>query len=146
MTYQLLRWTQRPWAASCKLPRVNSQLGVGRLLIAVYGVFAISASARASFQLITKFEDAPLAYSLSALSAVVYVLATITMAKDGWRHLAAYAIWFELIGVLSVGTLSFVSPALFAHPSVWSEFGAGYAYIPLLLPVLGLIWLRKQRA
>jgi hypothetical protein len=125
---------------------VNSQLGVGRLLIAVYGVFAISATARASFQLITKFEEAPVAYSLSALSALVYVIATITMAKASWRHLAAYAIWFELIGVLAVGTLSFVAPALFAHPSVWSEFGVGYAYIPLLLPVLGLIWLRKQRA
>lgn len=125
---------------------MNSQLGVGRLLIAVYGVFAISATARASFQLITKFEDAPVAYSLSALSAVVYVLATITMAKSRWRPLALYAIWFELIGVLAVGTLSFVAPALFAHPSVWSGFGVGYAYIPLLLPVLGLIWLRKQRA
>jgi hypothetical protein len=125
---------------------VNSQLGVGRLLIAVYGVFAISATARASFQLITKFDEAPVAYSLSALSAVVYALATITMAKSSWRHFAGYAIWFELIGVLAVGTLSFVSPQLFAHPSVWSEFGAGYAYIPLLLPVLGLIWLRKQRA
>jgi hypothetical protein len=125
---------------------VNSQLGVGRLLIAVYGVFAISATARASFQLIAKFEEAPVAYSLSALSALVYVIATITMAKASWRHLAAYAIWFELIGVLAVGTLSFVAPALFAHPSVWSEFGVGYAYIPLLLPVLGLIWLRKQRA
>lgn len=125
---------------------MNSQLGVGRLLIAVYGVFAISATARASFQLITKFEEAPVAYSLSALSALVYVIATITMAKASWRHLAAYAIWFELIGVLAVGTLSFVAPALFAHPSVWSEFGVGYAYIPLLLPVLGLIWLRKQRA
>ncbi len=87
-----------------------------------------------------------MAYSLSALSAAVYVLATISMAKSTWRHLAAYAIWFELIGVLAVGTLSFVSPELFAHPSVWSEFGAGYAYIPLLLPVLGLIWLGKQRA
>lgn len=125
---------------------MNSQLGIGRLLIAVYGVFAISATARASFQLITKFDEAPVAYSLSALSALVYVLATITMAKASWRHLASYAIWFELIGVVAVGTLSFVSPELFAHPSVWSEFGAGYAYIPLLLPVLGLIWLRKQRA
>jgi hypothetical protein len=133
-------------SSNTKLAPVAQQLGVGRLLIAVYGVFAISATARASFQLITKFEEAPVAYSLSALSALVYVIATITMAKASWRHLAAYAIWFELIGVLAVGTLSFVSPSLFAHPSVWSEFGVGYAYIPLLLPVLGLIWLRKQRA
>lgn len=123
-----------------------SELGVGRLLIAVYGVFALSATARASYQLITKFDQAPLAYSLSALAAVVYVLATVTMAKPAWRHLAKYAIWFELAGVLSVGALSFALPQLFSHPSVWSQFGAGYAYIPLLLPVLGIIWLRKQNA
>ena len=125
---------------------MNSELGAGRLLIAVYGVFAISATARASFQLITKFDEAPVAYSLSALSALIYLLATITMAKASWRHLAKFAIWFELVGVLTVGALSFASPALFAHPSVWSGFGVGYAFIPLLLPILGLVWLRKQRA
>ncbi len=123
-----------------------TQLGVGRLLIAVYGVFAISATARASFQLATKFDEAPVAYSLSALAAVVYLVATITMAKESWRHLANYAIWFELVGVIAVGTLSFLSPELFAHPSVWSQFGSGYAFIPLLLPILGLIWLRKRNA
>lgn len=133
-------------SSNTKLASVAKQLGIGRLLIAVYGVFAISATARASFQLITKFEDAPVAYSLSAVSALVYVIATITMARSSWQHLARFAIWFELLGVLSVGTLSFVYPELFAHPSVWSGFGVGYAYIPLLLPVLGLLWLRSRRA
>jgi hypothetical protein len=125
---------------------VNSQLGVGRLLIAVYGIFALSASARAGYQLITKFDEAPLAYSLSAVAALVYVLATLSLAIPNWRPLASIAIWFELVGVLVVGTVSFLLPSLFAHPSVWSEFGSGYGYIPLLLPILGLIWLRKQRA
>ena len=125
---------------------MKPELGVGRLLIAVYGVFAISATARASFQLITKFEEAPLAYSLSALSAIVYVLATLAMAKESMRKIASWAIWFELAGVLAVGTLSFLAPELFAHPSVWSGFGVGYGFIPLVLPVLGLLWLRRQRA
>jgi hypothetical protein len=125
---------------------VNSQLGVGRLLIAVYGIFALSASARAGYQLITKFDEAPLAYLLSAVAALVYVLATLSLAIPNWRPLASIAIWFELVGVLVVGTVSFLLPSLFAHPSVWSEFGSGYGYIPLLLPILGLIWLRKQRA
>lgn len=125
---------------------MKPELGVGRLLIAVYGVFAISATARASFQLITKFEEAPLAYSLSALSAIVYVVATVAMAKDSLRKIASWAIWFELAGVLGVGTLSFLAPELFAHPSVWSGFGVGYGFIPLVLPVLGLLWLRRQRA
>jgi Na+-transporting NADH:ubiquinone oxidoreductase subunit NqrB len=126
---------------------VKAQLGPGRLLIAVYGVFALSATARASFQLITKFEEAPLAYSLSAISALVYVVATLALAKgERWRTLAYVTVGFELVGVLAVGLLSLLVPELFAHPSVWSLFGAGYAFIPLGLPILGLIWLRRQDA
>jgi multidrug transporter EmrE-like cation transporter len=118
-------------------------LGIGRLLIAVYAVFAISSSARALYQLATKYEDAPLAYSLSALAAVVYVLATFALAKSKLQRVALFTITFELVGVVSVGLLSYTNPELFAHPSVWSKFGQGYGYVPLVLPILGLIWLRK---
>jgi hypothetical protein len=123
-------------------------LGVGRLLIAIYAIFAISATARASYQLIREFDQAPLAYSLSAISALVYLLATYSLSKQEarWQRIALYTIWFELAGVITVGALSLALPALFAHPSVWSNFGAGYAFIPLLLPVLGLLWLRKHHA
>ena len=122
--------------------------GVGRLLIAVYGVFAISASARASFQLLTKFDEAPVAYSLSALSAAVYILATVALASNsaGWNRIAYLAVGFELLGVLVVGAASFLLPDLFAHPSVWSGFGIGYGLVPLILPILGLIWLRRTDA
>ena len=126
---------------------MKTTLGPGRLLIAVYGVFALSASARASFQLFTKFEDAPLAYSLSALSAFVYIIATVALARGARsRSLGWSAVGFELLGVIAVGTLSIVLPELFAHPSVWSGFGSGYAYIPLILPILGLAWLWRERA
>jgi cytochrome bd-type quinol oxidase subunit 2 len=126
----------------------KQSLGVGRVLIAIYAVFAISATARASYQLIREFDQAPLAYSLSALSAVVYLLATYSLSKseDKWPRIAFYTIWFELVGVIAVGLLSLGLPDLFAHPSVWSNFGAGYAFIPLLLPILGLLWLRKRNA
>jgi len=122
-------------------------LGVGRLLIVFYAVFAVSSTARASFQILTKFEQAPLAYSLSLLSALVYILATISLAKAGkrWKQAALASVVFELAGVLSVGALSFVAPELFAHPSVWSGFGSGYGYIPLILPILGLLWIRKTK-
>lgn len=126
---------------------MNKTLGPGRLLVAVYGVFALSASARASFQLFAKFDEAPLAYSLSALSAFVYIIATIALARgEQSRGLAFATVGFELVGVISVGALSLLLPELFAHPSVWSGFGSGYAFIPLLLPILGLIWLRRERA
>lgn len=119
--------------------------GIGRVLIAVYAVFAVSSTARASYQLIREFDQAPVAYILSALAAVVYILATISLAKKGetWNRIAWLAVSFELIGVLAVGTLSLTQPELFGHPSVWSQFGAGYGYIPLILPILGLLWLRK---
>ena len=127
---------------------MKSELGVGRLLIAIYAIFAISATARATYQLIREFDQAPLAYSLSAISAVVYLLATYSLSKSEakWQRIALYTIWFELVGVIAVGSLSLALPQYFAHPSVWSNFGAGYAFIPLLLPILGLIWLRKRHA
>jgi hypothetical protein len=120
-------------------------LGVGRLLIVFYAVFAVSSTARATFQIVTKFEQAPIAYSLSLVSALVYILATVSLTKAGkrWRQVALASVLFELAGVLTVGALSFASPELFAHPSVWSGFGSGYGYIPLLLPILGLLWIRK---
>ena len=126
---------------------MKTTLGPGRLLVAVYGVFALSASARASFQLLTKFDEAPLAYSLSAVSAFVYIIATVALARgQRSRTLAWVTVGFELVGVLAVSMLSLLLPQLFAHPSVWSGFGAGYAFIPLILPILGLAWLWRERA
>src|SRR4029453_3048019 len=57
------------------VPKTNS--GAGRVLVAVYGIFALAATARASVQLLTKFEQAPLAYLLSALAGLIYIVATI---------------------------------------------------------------------
>lgn len=120
----------------------KTSTGPGRLLIAIYAIFALAATARSLYQLATKFNDAPVAYSLSALSALVYIVATITLAKS-FTKLATYALIFELVGVLVVGTLSIVMPAEFHHATVWSLYGAGYACVPLLLPIWGLWWLSK---
>ncbi|MBD1539682.1 hypothetical protein HC744_15935 [Arthrobacter sp. S1_S22] len=121
--------------------------GPGRLLIAVYAVFAISASARAGYQILTKFSEAPLAYLLSAFAAVVYVVATVSLAKAGstWFKVSVAAVLVELVGVLVVGALSLFDPVQFPHETVWSLFGRGYAFIPLLLPILGLVWLYRRR-
>ena len=127
------------------MTKSSRTLGIGRLLILVYAVFAISSTARASFQVITKFEEAPVSYSLSLLSAVVYILATISLARSGpvWRRIALSSVIFELIGVLAVGAISLIVPELFVDASIWSGFGSGYGYLPLVLPVLGLLWIRK---
>jgi len=115
--------------------------GPGRLLVAVYAVFAVAASARAGLQLATRFDDAPVAYLLSAVAAAVYVVATIALARDQ-RRLALLACGFELVGVLVVGTVSLLVPNEFPDQTVWSTYGLGYGLVPLVLPVLGLLRLR----
>lgn len=121
--------------------------GVGRLLIAVYGVLALAATGRSFVQIVGKFDEAPLAYSLSALAAVVYILATVALIRRSvtWYRVAWITIGFEMLGVLVIGTLSLVDPELFPHDTVWSVYGRGYLFIPLVLPILGMWWLAKHR-
>ena len=124
----------------------NRVSGIGRLLIAVYGVLALAATGRSFVQIVSEFDDAPLAYSLSALAAVVYIVATVALIKRSalWYRIAWITISFELLGVLVVGTLSLVDPALFQHKTVWSVFGQGYGFVPLVLPLLGMWWLARH--
>lgn len=121
--------------------------GPGRLLIAVYAVFALAASARAGVQIATKFDEAPLAYLLSAFAALVYIVASVALARPGAtaRRVALTAVTVELIGVLTVGAITAFDPGDFPDDTVWSVFGRGYGFVPLVLPVLGLLWLRRTR-
>ncbi len=125
----------------------STRQGPGRVLVAVYGVFAVAATSRAAVQLATQYQQAPLAYLLSALAGAIYILATISLAlgRRGWRIPAWIAISCELVGVLVVGTLSVLDPAAFPRATVWSTYGIGYGFVPLVLPFLGLGWLWRTR-
>jgi hypothetical protein len=121
--------------------------GFGRVLVAVYGLFALAATARSTVQIATKFHVAPLAYLLSAFAAVVYIVATVSLARGGTtgRRVATVAISIEMVGVLTVGAVSeFVSSA-FPDATVWTGFGSGYGFVPLVLPFAGLWWLYHTR-
>src|SRR5918994_348615 len=107
--------------SSSSRPRMT---GIGRVLVVVYAIMALAATGRSFVQIVQRFDEAPLAYALSAMSAVVYIVATL---------------------VLVVGTLTYVLPELFAHPTVWSWFGMGYLFVPLVLPFFGLWWLVTHR-
>ncbi|UMG92412.1 hypothetical protein [Nocardioides sp. TF02-7] len=122
--------------------------GWGRALVFTYGVFAVAATGRSLVQLGADAGRAPLAYSLSLFAAVVYLVATTCLllgGRTGWR-LAALAVTVELVGVLSVGTLSLVATDLFPDKTVWSHFGQGYGFLPLVLPFAGLAWLWHTRS
>lgn len=127
--------------------RPQRNQGLGRILVMVYAVFALSSFARSLYQLATDFSLAPLAYLLSAFAAAVYIVATFSLARSGrtaW-YVSLVAVLVELVGVVGVGLWTVLDPQLFADDTVWSRFGAGYGYVPLVLPVLGLAWLLTHR-
>jgi len=143
--------TETPGAPA---PARQSGSGVGRVLVAVYAVLAIAATGRSVFQIIDRFHEAPVAFVLSASAGAIYVVATIALGAR-LRRLALITISIELAGVLVVGTLSLLAPALLGLHSldpfgrdstVWSAYGAGYLLVPLVLPVLGLLYLRGGSA
>lgn len=121
--------------------------GPGKVILVLYVVFVIGSVSRAGYQILTRWEEAPLAYGLSAFAAAVYVVATVSLALPGDRAwwLSVTTISIELAGVLLVGLWSVLDPAAFPDATVWSRFGQGYLYIPLVLPVIGLWWLLSPR-
>ena len=121
--------------------------GFGRILVAVYGLFALAATARSGVQIATKLSEAPLAYLLSAFAGIVYIVATVSLALGdvSSRRLATMAISVELVGVLVVCGASRLFPDSFPHATVWTGFGSGYGFVPLVLPFVGLWWLRHTR-
>ncbi|MDN3022321.1 hypothetical protein [Streptomyces sp. S.PB5] len=121
--------------------------GPGTLLVWLYGVMVVGAVSRSVYQIATEFDRAPLAYSLSALAGVVYGFITYTLVRGGEtaRKAALVCCAAELVGVLTVGTWTLADPSAFPDATVWSDFGMGYVFIPVLLPLSAIYWLRKAR-
>jgi hypothetical protein len=122
--------------------------GPGTLLVWLYGVMVVGAVSRSAVQISTEFDRAPLAYSLSAVAGVVYGFITYSLVRGGEtaRRAAQVCCAAELVGVLVVGTWTLVDRDAFPDSTVWSDYGMGYVFIPLLLPLTALFWLRKTRA
>jgi MYXO-CTERM domain-containing protein len=121
--------------------------GWSRALIAAYAFMALAAGARAVIQIATEFDAAPLAFTLSAASAAIYLLAAVALRLEGrwWWAIGTGACSIELAGVLAIGTWSLLDPALFPAATVWSGFGSGYGCFPLALPLLGLLFQWRRR-
>ena len=127
-------------------PATNT--GPGRMLIAVYALFAVAATSRSAYQIATRFDEAPVPFLLSAFAAVVYLVATVALARPGPMayRVAVTAVLVELAGVLIVGSVTAFGVGDFPRDTVWSDFGRGYAFVPLVLPLFGLWWLRRSRS
>ncbi|MER5574730.1 hypothetical protein [Streptomyces massasporeus] len=122
--------------------------GPGTLLVWLYGVMVVGAVSRSAYQIATEFDRAPLAYSLSAVAGVVYGFITYTLVRGGEtaRRVALACCVAELVGVLTVGTWTLAEPSAFPDATVWSDFGMGYLFIPVILPVSAIFWLRASRS
>ncbi|HEY2695211.1 MAG TPA: hypothetical protein VGJ45_07070 [Pseudonocardiaceae bacterium] len=122
----------------------TTRSGPGRVLIALYAVFALGATSRSVVQILLQFHRAPLAYILSAFAAVVYIVATVCLARASAtsRRVAVISCTVELVGVLAIGTASVLAPSAFPDATVWSVYGEGYFFIPVILPILGILWVR----
>jgi hypothetical protein len=114
------------------------------ILIVVYSILGLAAAGRATVQILEKFADAPVAYAVSALSAIVYIVIAVALWR-GWETVALVGSSVELIGVLVVGTLGFVDSDLWPDETVWTGFGSGYGWVPVLLPLVALYFLVKGR-
>ncbi|MBJ6637932.1 hypothetical protein H4K36_08375 [Streptomyces sp. DHE7-1] len=121
--------------------------GPGMLLVWFYGVMVVGAVSRSVYQIATDFDRAPLAYSLSAVAGLVYGFITYSLVRGGERARRAALVCCaaELAGVLIVGTWTLVDPSAFPDATVWSDYGMGYVFIPVLLPLSAMYWLRRSR-
>ncbi|WP_405185147.1 hypothetical protein [Streptomyces albidoflavus] len=142
------RQVPEPASEAAAEPRRKLVTGPGTLLVWVYGVMVVGAVSRSAYQIATEFDRAPLAYTLSAVAAVVYAFITYTLVRGGERARVAALVCcaVELAGVVLVGIWTLADPSAFPDSTVWSEFGRGYLFIPVILPVTGILWLRRPRA
>lgn len=124
----------------------NTSRGFRTVLVVVYSIFAISATARSMVQILRDFDKAPVAYSLSLFAALTYVLLAILMSRQNPPRLfTLIVVAIELSGVVLVGILSLSMPNLFPDATVWSLFGVGYGFAPLLLPLIAAITILKSK-
>ncbi|MBI5311480.1 MAG: hypothetical protein HZB14_10730 [Actinobacteria bacterium] len=115
-------------------------------LLAAYGLLAFAAVGRGTYELAVKFDEAPVAYSLSAFAALIYCVGVwgIARADKLAVRIARVAVSFELAGVLIVGTLTLFDDDVFPTGTVWSLYGRDYGWLPLVVPMFALWWLLRQ--
>ena len=114
------------------------------VLIVVYSILGLAATGRATVQILEKFSEAPVAYTVSAISAAIYILVAVALWR-GWHTVALVGTSIELVGVLTVGTLGYVDADLWPDETVWTGYGSGYGWVPVLLPLVALYFLLAGR-
>ncbi len=109
-------------------------------LTALYAFWALAVCSRVCWQYATRIGD-HLPTHLSASAGLLY-LCIAYWAWRGWGPTLQWGLLIELIGVIVVGTYELFYP--FGYATAWSHYGAGYLYMPLLLPIAGIVVLLRN--
>jgi len=109
-------------------------------MAALYAFWALAVCSRALWQY-TVGHHIALPTHLSALAGILY-LAIAYWAWQGHIRALRVGLIIECCGVIAVSISEQFAPMEYA--TAWSHFGAGYLYIPLVLPLVGLIMTRES--
>lgn len=112
----------------------------------VYGLWAVAALSRALYQYVFRHPPSFVPTHISALVGALYVAIIVGLGRRGrgWWWLTLALLLAELAGVLVVGTIDVIWHP-FPYATVWSGYGAGYVFVPLVLPLAGLWWMLRRQ-
>ena len=116
---------------------------IGYLLGISYPLLAFSATGRSVYQLFFKTDLTTAVGPLTSLfAAICYLAATLgfTYRRPWTWWLSLCVLGIESIGTLVTGVLSVLQPDLIGS-SVWRLFGIDFAFLPLVQPIAGIVWL-----
>lgn len=118
-------------------------LGLGRIVLAVYWIFGLVTSAIAVVDLVNHGQGALGPRFVSLLGGLVYLVAAAALTHNGrrMRVVGWSCVVVELLGPIIVGLVGLGIPEVSGARSVWADFGADFWYLPIAIPVVGLVWL-----
>jgi hypothetical protein len=120
--------------------------GASDVLSFFYGLWSFSALGRSSYEYLFK-PNVPtyVPAHLSTFVGVLYIfiIAGLRKRSPRWWWVTLSLLIVELAGVLLVGTIDVIWHP-FPYATVWSKYGIGYFFMPLVLPFAGLAYLLRK--
>jgi hypothetical protein len=125
--------------------KAKTARGASDVLGFFYALWSFSALGRSSYEYLFKRPTTYIPAHLSTFVGLLYILIIVGLRRRSprWWRLTLALLIVELAGVLIVGTIDVVWRP-FPYATVWSNYGVGYFFMPLLLPFAGLWWMLRK--
>jgi hypothetical protein len=119
--------------------------GASDVLGFFYGLWSFSALGRSSYKYLFKHPATFVPAHLSTFVGVLYIFIIVGLRKrtPRWWWITLGLLVVELAGVLVVGKIDVIWRP-FPYATVWSNYGIGYFFMPLVLPFVGLWWMLRR--